>query len=160
MFSVLGVEGGDVAAFLFFEDLVDGEEYAAFFDIAKFVVDCRSKHSHGGRQAHVGVDERRDVEAVGADFAVENLVVVFECVAGEELLHFRGVKLDGEGIPGGDEVVVVGEVFVEEVENEVATFAVVAGVHGHFAEQMFDFGMENGQRPEAVPEVVECVEGF
>ena len=71
----------DVAFFLFFEYLVDGNEYARLLDVAKLVVDGGAEHAHRGRQAHVAVDQRRYVEAQGAHLLVEYLVVVLEGVA-------------------------------------------------------------------------------
>lgn len=64
-----------MALFFFFEDFRDGEEDAALLDVAEFVVDGCAEHAHRRRQAHVGVDQRRDVVAVAAYLGVEYLIV-------------------------------------------------------------------------------------
>ena len=79
--------GVDVTAFFFLEDFRYSKEYSAFFDIAKLVVDGRAKHSHRGRQTHVGVYERRYIVAVFAYGLVEYLVVILECGACEDPGH-------------------------------------------------------------------------
>src|SRR5690606_1725334 len=38
---------GDMALFLTFENIIDGNHDAGFFDCAKLVVDCRTKRHHG-----------------------------------------------------------------------------------------------------------------
>lgn len=60
-----------MSLFFFFEYLVDGKEYATFLDIAKFIVDSGAEHSHRGRQAHVGMYQRRNIVAVAAYFGIE-----------------------------------------------------------------------------------------
>ena len=70
---------------LLFQDFVDGDENAGFFDVAERVVDGGAEHTHGGRKAHVGAHERRDVESTLSHGTVENLVVGAEIVFDEEL---------------------------------------------------------------------------
>ena len=61
----------------FLIDVFNGDEYASFFYVAKFVVDCCAEHFHCGREVHVGIDEWRYVFAESADFAVEYFIVFF-----------------------------------------------------------------------------------
>ncbi len=70
---------------LLFQDFVDGDENAGFFDVAKRVVDGGAEHAHGGRKTHVRADKRRDVESALAHGTVENLVVGTEIVFDKEL---------------------------------------------------------------------------
>ena len=58
------------------------------------------------------------------------------------------------------EFVGVGEVFVEEVEYHVAARGGVARVHGYFAEEVARVGVDYGERTEAVPKVVEHIDGL
>ena len=48
----------------------------------------------------------------------------------------------------------------QEVQNHVAPLAYVAGVHGHFAEEVAHVGHDDGECAESVPEVVEGDEAF
>jgi hypothetical protein len=105
----------DVAVFLLFKNLGNGKEDATFFDVAKFIVDSSAKHAHRGRKAHVGVNKRRYIDATVANFGVEDALIFFEVVAGEDSLHGLGVEVGLERVNGGNEVVVVGEMLVEEV---------------------------------------------
>ncbi len=52
----------------------------------------------------------------------------------------------------------VGEVFVYESEQHVAAFGGVGGIHRDLAEEVFDVGVFDHYRSEAVPEVVEGVD--
>ena len=52
-------------------DVVDGDEDACFFYVAKFVVDGCAEDFHGWREVHVGVDKWWYVFAKGTNFAVE-----------------------------------------------------------------------------------------
>ena len=79
--------------FLFFKYIGNLDEDSAFLHVAKQVVDCCSKHFHCGRQAHVGIDERWYVEAIFADAAVENLVVLGIACTGKDALH--SFQIDG-----------------------------------------------------------------
>ena len=45
------------------EDLIDRNQDARFLNIAKAIVDGRTKEFHGGRQAHVGIHQRGNVIA-------------------------------------------------------------------------------------------------
>lgn len=146
-----GVEGADVALLFLFEDLGDGEEDACLFDIAELVVDGGAEHAHGGRQAHIGVDERRDVDAVGTDGFVEYLVIVEIVGTGEYIAHRLQVGFGVERVYGAHESVGIAEVLVHEVEDHVAALLVVAGIHGDLAEEIFDFGMHDGESAETVP---------
>lgn len=133
-----------MALFFLVEDFVDAHEDACFFNVAEFVVYGGSECAHGGRQAHVGVDERRDVESVVADVCVEDFVVVLEISGVEDLFHFPCVDVHLQWCAWPHEVFVVREVCAEEVEYEVAAACVVCGVHGDFAEEVAYVGVFNG----------------
>ena len=79
---------------------VDNKEDAAFLDVAELVVYRGPKHSHGWRQAHICVDQRRDVVSVVADGFVENFIVILECVVDEELAHCLVVHMCGKRVMG------------------------------------------------------------
>ena len=51
--------------------------------------------------------------------------------------------------------VVVGEIFLQEIENHVAALSRVAGVHGELAVVIFAIGQGHCQGTKSVPEVVE-----
>ena len=76
--GVLLDEGVDVADALLLEDLLDGDEDAGLLDVAEAVVDGGAEELHRGREAHVGVHQRRDVVAQLADLGVEDAVVFLE----------------------------------------------------------------------------------
>ena len=63
--------GVDVTALLLVGNLVEVDEDARLLHVAKLAVDGRAQQQHLGRQAHVGVDQRRDVDAVLADEGVQ-----------------------------------------------------------------------------------------
>lgn len=125
-----GSESLDVTLFLFLEDFVHGEEYAAFFHVAEFVVDGCAEHSHCGREVHVGVHQGRDSEAVGAYGSVEDLEVGFVVAAVEEFVEFFGVCACLEGRDGAHELVGIREIFVEEVEDIIISLPRVVGDAG------------------------------
>ena len=77
----------DMALLFLFKYFIDGKEYAGFLHIAKFIVDGGAKHLHCRRQAHVGVDKRRDIEAMCPYGTIEYAVVIGKSLAVEQLLH-------------------------------------------------------------------------
>lgn len=60
---------------------------------------------------------------------------------------------------GCDQIVGVGEMLVHESEDHVAAFRAIVGIHCDFPEEIFYLGILHGYCPEAVPEVVEGVDG-
>ena len=102
----------DVANAFLVEDLIYGDEDASLFDVAEAIVDGRAEHSHRGREAHVGVDQRRDIVATGPHLVVEDSVVGLEIVLREERGQLLAVGLDLQRVHGQYEAVVVGEVFL------------------------------------------------
>ena len=80
-----------MAFFLFFQNLVNSKEDAAFLDIAELVVDRRAEHAHGRRQAHVGIDQRRDVKPLFAYCGIQDFVIFLEVAAGEHSRELREV---------------------------------------------------------------------
>ena len=159
-FGVLLYERVDVAHALVFEYLVDGDEDARLLYVAEAVVDGGAEELHGGRERHIGVDEWRDVVAQRTYLAVEDEVVLLEVVLAEQgcELLLRGLYL--QRVERYDEVVLVVEVLLEEVENHVAAAAYVRRVHGHLAEEVLHVGLDDGERTESVPQVVECEEAL
>ena len=123
-----------MAAFLVVGDFVNLDEDAAFFHASKLMVDSGAEHAHGGREAHVGIDERRDVDALASDVVVEPPVVFLEIVAVEERCHFLEVSAGVEWVDGSDKVLMVGEIQVQERQQQVAAVDGIAGVHRHLAE--------------------------
>lgn len=149
-----------MAGFFGFVDVGDFDEDGGFLDAAEGLVDGGAEDFHGGGEAHVGVDEGGDVFAELTDGTGEDFIVLVVGGAVEDGLEALVVELDVDGVDGADELVVVPEVFVEEVEEEVAGLDVEGGVHGDFAEEVLDGGVVDGEGAEAVPEVVEGEEGF
>ena len=70
----------DVTHPLLLKDFVNGNEDARLFDFAKAIVNCRAEEFHGGRQAHISIDQRRNVVAQLADFAVQNTLICIEII--------------------------------------------------------------------------------
>lgn len=104
---------------LLLEDFGDDKEDAAFLHVAELVVDRSAEHAHRGRQAHVGVDQGRDVVAELAHLAVKDLIVGLEIGAGEELRHLLGVGLSGKFGDGPHQMVAVGEMLFQEIQDHV-----------------------------------------
>ena len=148
----------DMAFALLFQDFVDGDENAGFFDVAKRVVDGCAEHAHGGRKAHIGAHERRDVDSTLANRAVENLVVGAEIVFNEEITKLFFGCFEQYGVGNGDEAVAIAEMALEELENHVTCLAVEARIHGHFREEVFQIGDHHRKGAQAVPKIVERVE--
>lgn len=79
----------DVADALLSQNLVDGDEDARFLDVAERVVDGGAEDAHRGAQAHVGVDEGRNVETELADGTVKDAVVFLKVVVRKERAQFH-----------------------------------------------------------------------
>ena len=126
----------DVTHAFFFQYLVDSDQYTSFFHFAEFVVDSRAKYTHRRAQSHVSVDQWGNVEACFAHFGVQDLVVLAECLFGEEFLQLRRVCIQLQRICGINQAVGVVEVLIEEVEDHVACFAVERRIHGHLAKEI------------------------
>ncbi len=109
-------KGVDVAAFFGGCDFVEVYEYAALFHIAKLVVDGGAEHAHGGRETHVSADERRNVDVLAADVAVEEQVVFLEIISFEKSGKLFNVTADVEGCDGSNQLVVVREIEVQEAQ--------------------------------------------
>ncbi len=159
-FGVFGGVAVDVTDAFLVEDLVDGDEDASLLDVAEAVVDGGAKHAHGGREAHVGVDEWWNIVPARANLSVEDAIVGLEVVLTEEFCQLLAVGFDLERVHGQDELVGVVEVLLQEEEDHVAGYAVVAGVHGDLAEEIAYVGFDDGEGSESVPQVVEGEEGL
>ena len=80
--------------------LVHCYEYAGFLHLAELVVDGGAEHAHGGTEAHVGVDQWRNVVAALAHLGVEYAVVGLEVVVYEELGKLIGRGVDAQWLDG------------------------------------------------------------
>ena len=76
---------------LVFQDFIDSNQDARLLNIAKAVVDGRTKKLHRRRQAHISVHQRGNVVTQLTDLAIEDAVIVFEGILAEELFQFLGV---------------------------------------------------------------------
>ncbi len=146
--------------FLLLKYLRDGKEYAALFDIAELVVHCRAEHPHCRRQPHIGVHERRNAVAVAAHLGVEYAEIALEVAAAEQGVELGLGRRRAQRRYRPHQTVGVGEILVEEVEYHVAAHRRVARVHGHLSEEIAYLGIDNRERAEAVPKVVESVYGL
>ena len=135
--------------------LVHCYEYACFLHLAELVVDGGAEHAHGGTEAHVGVDQWRNVVAALAHLGVEYAVVGLEVVVYEELGELIGRGVDVQWLDGGDEGVLVAKMLVQEVEYHVACRTVERRIHGHLAKEVFQIGHDHGECSKSVPKVVE-----
>lgn len=150
----------DVANTLLFQNLIHGYENTRLLYITETIVDGGAEELHGGRERHIGVDEWRDVVAQRTNLAVEYEVVLLEVVLAEQGCELLLRSLYLQWVKRQDEVVLVVEVLLEEVEDHVAATAYVRRVHGHLAEEVLHVGLDDGERAESVPEVVECEEAL
>ena len=83
-------------------------------NVAKLIIDCRAEHKHLRRQIHIGVDKRRDIDAMAPDMAVENLIVLAECRPCEDVTHLVFVDASIERMQRIHEAVVVVKIFVKK----------------------------------------------
>ena len=150
----------DVALAFVLQYLVDGNEDAGLFDLAEVFVDGGAEHAHRGRKIHVGIDERRDVEAALAHRLVEHFVVGAEVVFHKEAAEFVFGHFGEDGMHSSDQSVAVAEVSFEEVQYHVARLSVEGGIHGHLPKEVFQAGDDDGERTQSVPKVVEGVEAL
>lgn len=67
---------------------VEFDEDACLDDVAELVVDAGAERFHGRRQVHIGVDQRRDVDAQLLDLMLEDLVVARKVIGREDLVQF------------------------------------------------------------------------
>ena len=81
-------------------------------------------------------------------------------VFSEELLELLGVVPKLERLHGIYEVVGIGEVLVEEVQNHVASHSVVAGIHGELAEEVANGWFDDDNSAETIPKIVESKDTF
>ena len=58
-------------------------------------------------------------------------------------------------LDGAHQLVGVGEVFVQECQEQIATFGGIVGIHCHLAEEVFHLGVYHSESSKTVPEVVE-----
>ena len=123
---------------LVLEDFIDGDENTRLFHLSEVLVDGRSEYAHGGREAHVCIDEWGNVVSACSDGLVEDAVIGHEFVLYEDFAqHFFGC-FQSHGCHGLHQSVAVAEVFLEEVENHVAGWTVETGIHGHLSEEILE----------------------
>ena len=98
--------------------------------------------------------------AVALDSGIQYAVVGLEVIGMEHLLH-RPVRFRHlQRLNGAHQPVAIGEMLVQEMEYHVAALFIVARIHGNLPEQVFDFGIKHCQRPQAIPQVVEHIDGL
>ena len=141
-------------------DVVDRNENSGLLHVAEIGIDHRAEHLHRGRQAHVGVDQRRYVFAVFPDLTGQDSVIFRIGASGEERLHLFGVEDKIDGMDVLDKVFPVGKVFVQEVEQYVPGLFVVGAVHGDFSEEVTHVRVVDDQCTQSVPEVVQRIESL
>jgi len=144
-----------VTLLLFLEYVGNRKEYTTLLYIAKLVIDSRSKHLHCRREAHIGVDKRRDIEAVFPHLMIEYLVILLECLSVKKPLHSLVINRCVKGADRPHKHLGIWKMLLKEIKYEVAARAVIARIHGHLAEKIFDFGMLHCKCTKAVPQVVE-----
>ena len=127
--------------------LVDGNEDARLLDVAETVVDGRSEELHRRREAHVGIDQRRDVVAQGTYLTVQDAVVFVEVAAGEKLLQLALVSFNFQRFHRNNQLFLVGKILLEEIENHVAATADIGRIHGELPEEVPYVRLDDGQRP-------------
>lgn len=140
-----------MSALFLLSNFINIDKNATFFHLTEFVVDGSAEKSHRGRQIHIGIHQRRNVDAMGTHKLVEPLVIFLKIIAGEERIGLCRAIGVAERLNGGDQRVGVGKIMVQKVEQHIAAFAVVGRIHRHFAKQILCLGMEHSERTQAVP---------
>lgn len=119
-----------MALLFLLEYISDGKENTGFLHIAEFIVNGCAENFHRWRKTHVGIDQRRDIDAPGPDLPVEHLVVLLERCA----RHHRGeaaqVCGQSQRLERAHQIVGVGEVRVEEIQEHIAAVTKILGIHG------------------------------
>ena len=90
---VLLDEGVDMTHALLLEDFFYCNKDTRLLDIAETVVDSRAEEFHGGRKAHVGINQRGNVIAEFANFAIQDLIIFLEGMTCEELFKFSWIGI-------------------------------------------------------------------
>ena len=157
---MLGREGINVAHTLLLEYLIYGNENTCLLDIAESIVDSCTKKLHSRTQSHVGIDQWRYVVSQSSYLTIEDAVIGLEVVFCEQPAELLRVVPEFERLHGIDEVIGVGEVFIQEIENHVACHAVIAGVHGELAEEVAHRRLDDNNGAKSVPEIVERKDSF
>ena len=145
----------DMSHALVLEDFIHGNKDARFLYISKSVVDGSAEELHRGAQSHIGIDKRRDVVSEIAYLAIENLVVLLERLLAEERLQLLRVGLYLKRVHGQDKIILVLEMFFQEIQDHVASLAYVRGIHGHLAKEILYVGLDDGECSKTVPQIIE-----
>ena len=119
------------------------------------MVDGRAEYAHLGGEAHIGIDQRRHIDAELTDLLVQHLIIILEVVVLEKLLHLSWIRACFQGIGWSDQLLRIGEVHVQEIQDHVAGFGVVGVVHRHLPEIILQAGVHHRKRSEAVPEIIQ-----
>ena len=77
------------------DDLVDSDEDTRLLDVAEALVDRRAEDTHLGRECHVGIDQRRDVQPDLTYRLVQRTVVLQTVIRGEKPSDLGFVDDDG-----------------------------------------------------------------
>ena len=91
---------------------------------------------------------------------IEDAIVRLEVILGEECLELFRIVPELEGLHGIYQVVGVGEVLVEEVENHVSSHSIVAWIHGELAEEVSYGWLYDDNCAESVPKIIKCEDAF
>jgi hypothetical protein len=84
------------------DDLVDSDEDTRLLDVAEVLVDRRAEDTHLGRECHVGIDQRGDIQPDLTYRLVQRTVVLQTVIRGEELADLGFVDDDGQRIGGAN----------------------------------------------------------
>ncbi len=87
---------------------------------------------------------------------IEYLVILLECLAVKKPLHSLGINRCVKGADRPHKHLGIGEMLLKEIKYEIAARAVIARIHGHLAEKIFDFRMLHRKSTKSVPQVVKC----
>ena len=143
---------------------VEFDEDARFDDVAELVVDAGAERLHGRRQIHIGIDQRRDVDAHFLDLPLEDFIVFPEVFFRQDVVEFaRQFDLDGlfgnhHPVQPVHQVILPGpEVLAQEVQDHLQAFFREGRVDGHLAEEILHPAfVEHDQTAQPVEEVVSC----
>ena len=118
-------EGEDMALALIFMQLINANEYAGLLNFAELMVDGRAKDKHGGREIHISIDKWGYIATTLTHIGIEDAVIEFKVILGEEFAKLLGVVLQKERMISTDHVATVAKVLVEKIEYHIACQAIV-----------------------------------
>ena len=144
-----------MALLLLLQDFVDGDQQARLLHVAEAPIDGRAERPHLWREAHVGIDEWRNVQPPLTYLLIQDPIILPKAPMPKERLHSGLVHVHRQRMDRLHQPVRIREMTAEEVEDHVARLHVVARIHGHLAEEISQRRVDHRQRPQPVPQVVE-----